>query len=55
MENPIKMDELGVPLFSETSISCQKHPKGVFCLRTVKVDVWASVLLQHQLVSDVFF
>ena len=22
MENPIKMDDLGVPLFSETSISC---------------------------------
>ena len=23
MENPIKMDDLGVPLFSETTISCQ--------------------------------
>ena len=26
MENPIKMDELGVPLFSETSIQLQPKP-----------------------------
>jgi len=27
MENPIKMDDLGIPLFSETSIYDLNHPK----------------------------
>ena len=26
MENPIKMDDLGVPLFSETSMSAENRP-----------------------------
>ena len=33
MENPIKMDDLGVPLFSETSIIVRFHvklPKGIY-------------------------
>ena len=29
MENPIKMDDLGVPLFSETSISSKVYTKSV--------------------------
>ena len=29
MENPIKMDDLGVPLFSETSIYNQTEPNFV--------------------------
>ena len=37
MENPIKMDDLGVPLFSETSIS-----HGVdFSLQLVPVDFYS--------------
>ena len=28
MENPIKMDDLGVPLFLETSISTPEEPNG---------------------------
>ena len=31
MEKPIKMDDLGVPLFSETSISIQPFLSGQFC------------------------
>ena len=36
MENPMKMDDLGVPLFSETSMfSCEKHMQNCwdFCTR----------------------
>ena len=34
MENPIKIDDLGVPLFSETSISPRGFaPKNRFCLK----------------------
>ena len=31
MEKPIKMDDLGVPLFSETSISFYLFLSGQFC------------------------
>ena len=49
MENPIKMDDLGVPLFSETSMSVlagfvMQMPSSVFCY------VWLSFvkLNSHQ-------
>ena len=29
MENPIKMDDLGVPLFSEAAIYSSKHYPGM--------------------------
>ena len=32
MENPIKMDDLGVPLFSETSISFFEQQENIFQL-----------------------
>jgi len=34
MENPIKMDDLGVPLFLETSISVI-HPKTATCIGSI--------------------
>ena len=46
MENPIKMDDLGVPLFLETSISCYLqgfiHPRwwARFLLPTVLHDIY---------------
>ena len=52
MENPIKMDDLGLPLFSETSIGpltyhrtfcprewCLNHPKGLSIVTFVKGSV----------------
>ena len=38
MENPIKMDDLGVPLFSETSIS-HGLKSDVFSATSGKMDV----------------
>ena len=35
MENPIKMDDLGVPLFSETSISDIKGPSKTLMIQTL--------------------
>ena len=32
MENPIKMDDLGVPLFSETSILVSLNSRNVWCI-----------------------
>ena len=37
MENPIKMDDLGVPLFSETSMSCVFPMSHICSLSTVTV------------------
>ena len=41
MENPIKMDDLGVPLFSETSIS---HPKKCVLSKDVRFRLWGLTL-----------
>ena len=38
MENPMKMDDLGVPLFSETSIYSAKNPA-----RLQALPVWQKV------------
>ena len=49
MENPIKMDDLGVPLFSETSISPKKEgwlEEDVSFLLGRTVTFFGSVLLQ---------
>ena len=37
MENPIKMDDLGVPLFSETPMWPLGHMEGVFCSDKTKL------------------
>ena len=37
MENPIKMDDLGVPLFSETSMSCVFPVSHICSLSTVTI------------------
>ena len=43
MENPIKMDDLGVPLFLETSICTYKT--GVVVLPTCNVSIWHDMCL----------
>ena len=43
MENPIKMDDLGVPLFSETSIWYQKVTRSCWWLQgfgVIGLDTW---------------
>ena len=55
MENPIKMDDLGVPLFSETSIwihmvyflsgpSCQKVTETILCFKLLDFQGVSTVL-----------
>ena len=41
MENPIKMDDLGVPLFSETSIYSHVH------VEVLDLSIFASVVFQN--------
>ena len=46
MENPIKMDDLGVPLFSETSIyETSKSYTNMSYQRCINVMFWLSLLL----------
>ena len=39
MENPIKMDDLGVPLFLETSIYIQ-----IACIKTLQINLFDSAI-----------
>ena len=55
MENPIKIDDLGVPLFSETSMYCNSQPTLFWFItkRTVLLSVWWHINSPFwQIVSD---
>ena len=47
MENPIKLDDLGVPLFSETPIYVMHFPD------TKKIFGWSSRVFQDQLKGEI--